>query len=216
MPDLPTGAGRGVQPLTLDVARDDVRHEVADRQSVGEAAPDEGAGDVDARHVEEAEAPVGTGQAGELHRDVRAGEILTLGHAEQREVEHGLRLAPRGQRVGHVTADDERQLVSRCIRMQRPQGIDRERRPAAPDVDERDAEPRIGGRDRLAHGHAVRDAGFDLHRLVRRHVRRHEQHAVEPELDQRLLRTHEMPEVRRIEGPAEEADARHARAPATA
>ncbi len=46
--------------------------------------------------------------------------------------------------------------------------------------------------------------------LVRRHARGDEQHAVEPELDERLLRAHEVRHVRRIERPAEQSEARHA------
>jgi hypothetical protein len=209
-------AGCPVQPLAAHVRLDRVRHEVAHRQSGGEATPDEGAGDVDPWHVEEAKAAIGAAQAGQLRGDVRAGEVLALRDAQVRELEHGLRLAPRRQRVSHVTPDDERQLVSRRIRMQRPQGIDRERRSVPPHVDERDAEPGIRGRDRLAHRHAVGHTGLHLPGLVWRHMRRNEQYTLETELDQRLLRTHQMAEVGRVEGAAEQTDARHAPTPVRA
>jgi hypothetical protein len=45
---------------------------------------------------------------------------------------------------------------------------------------------------------------------VRRDADRDEQHAVEAELDERLLRAHQMGEMRRVERPAEQADPRHA------
>ena len=49
-------------------------------------------------------------------------------------------------------------------------------------------------------------AGVGLDALVRRLVHREKQHAVELELVEGLLRAHEMPEVRRIERAAEEAE----------
>ena len=58
---------------------------------------------------------------------------------------------------------------------------------------------------------AVLHAGVALGLLVRRRVDRNEDHAVEPELQPRLLGAHEMPEVRRVERAAEEADPRQAR-----
>ena len=47
-------------------------------------------------------------------------DALALGDAEPRELEDGLRLAPRRQRVGHVASDDEGQLVLRAGVMEPP------------------------------------------------------------------------------------------------
>jgi hypothetical protein len=58
----------------------------------------------------------------------------------------------------------------------------------------------------------VLDTGLGLHLLVRRHARGHQQHAVEPQRHVRLLRAHEVAEVRGVERPAEQADAGHAAA----
>ena len=59
--------------------------------------------------------------------------------------------------------------------------------------------------------HAVLHAGVALGLLVRRRVDGHEHHAVEPELRQRLLGAHQVAEVRRVEGAAEQADPRQSR-----
>ncbi len=118
-------AGCPVQPLAAHVRLDRVRHEVAHRQSGGDATPDEGAGDVDPWHVEEAKAAIGAAQPGQLRGDVRAGEVLALRDAQVRELEHGLRLAPPGEPGRLVGAGDEGQVVLGSSVMERPQGIDR-------------------------------------------------------------------------------------------
>ena len=46
-------------------------------------------------------------------QDVGAADALALGDGEAREGEHGRGLAPLGQAVGHVAADDEGQVVLR-------------------------------------------------------------------------------------------------------
>src|SRR5918911_3088409 len=59
------GGPRAVEPLAGDVGGDRVGHEVADREPGSGAATDQRAGDVDPRHVEEAHAIVGAGEAGQ-------------------------------------------------------------------------------------------------------------------------------------------------------
>ena len=121
-----------------------------------------------------------------------APDAFTLGDAERREREHGLRLVPGRQGVGHVASHDERQLVLRVGLMQPLEGIDRvgatrERRPPR-------GRPRSADRPRRRSGRAPRGAprrvGLDL--LVRRRKTGMKQHAVEPELRARLLRADQM------------------------
>ena len=64
-----------------------------------------------------------------------------------------------------------------------------------------------------AHGDAVLHAGIGFDRLVRRRVDGHQQPSIESEARKRLLRAHKMPEVRRVERPAEDPDAGHAAGP---
>ena len=90
--------------------------------------------------------------------------------------------------------------------MQPSQGIDRERRAGDVGVGERDLEPLVAVDRAPAQLDPVLDAGVGLDALVRRLVDRHEQDAVELELRQRLLRAHEMADVRRVERPAQQPD----------
>jgi hypothetical protein len=62
-------------------------------------------------------------------------------------------------------------------------------------------------RGQLAHPQAMLDAGVGLDLLVRRLVHRRQQYALEVELHEGLLRADQVPDVRRVEGPAEDADA---------
>jgi hypothetical protein len=91
--------------------------------------------------------------------------------------------------------------------MQAPQGIDRPRRAGTIRVDAGDCKPVVAGDRRLAQRHAVLDPRISLDRLVRRLAYGHEQHALEVELHERLLRADQMADVRRVEGPAQDADA---------
>ena len=86
-----------------------------------------------------------------------------------------------GRLVGHVAADDEGQLVLRALVMQLPQGIDRVRRARRARARASDTARRSSSADRepaQLEARAPRPGSSgDL--LVRRHARRHEQHAVE-------------------------------------
>src|SRR5215217_2468273 len=195
-----------VEALVLDVRGDGVRHEVAHRQAGAGPAADQRAGDVEPRHVEEAHALSRPREIGEPLGDVGAADALALGDADPREGENPLRVAPRGQRERHVAAHDERQLV---VAAQRTQQVDGVRRPLAVGVRARDAEAVVVRDRRLAHGDAVLHARIGLDRLVRSDRDGHQQHAVEPELQERLLRADQMSEMRRVERAAEQADLGH-------
>ena len=52
----------------------------------------------------------------------------------------------------------------------------------------------------------MRNAGVALDLFVRRLVHRHEDHAIQAELEMRLLSADEVAEVRRVERASEEAD----------
>ena len=66
------------------------------------------------------------------------------------QAKHLSRLAPRRQALGHVGADDERQLVSRIALMQLPQRIHRVGRPAALDLEVAHPEPLVARHRRPA------------------------------------------------------------------
>jgi hypothetical protein len=112
--------------------------------------------------------------------------------------------------VRHVAAHDPGELVFRVLRMQHSEGIDGEGRAGALHLQEGEPQPRVAFDRRPAHGEAVLHPGIRLDLLVRRAVHRHQHHRVEPELVDRLLCAHEVPDVRRVERPAEDAEPRHA------
>ena len=112
--------------------------------------------------------------------------------------------------MGHVASDDEGQVVSWGAVMDRAQRIDRVRLARAVKLQVRDREALVARRRQPAHLESVLAARIVERLLVRGHADRHEHDPVEPELHVRLLRADKMPEMRRVEGPAEDADPRHA------
>src|SRR3954447_18466200 len=68
----------------------------------------------------------------------------------------------------------------------------------------RGVQPLRSPRCELAHPVALLRAGVLLDLLVRRLARRHQDHPVQPQLPVGLLRTDEMPDVRRVEGSPED------------
>ena len=134
-----------------------------------------------------------------------AGQPFALGDGERREPQQLLGLAPRGEAVGHVASDDEGQLVTWGRRMQLPSGY----RPCT-----------TGRRDR-PRGRTPSSRSSSA--AARRHISRRScapgsasaslcggtatgmsSTRVEPELEPRLLRAHQVADVRRVEGPAED------------
>src|SRR4051812_40828806 len=113
---------------------------------------------------------------------------------------------PGRQAVGHVASHDERQLVLWTGLMQPSEGIDREGPTRRGGLQARGREARIVLHRQLAEPHAMLDARVLLDLLVRRPVDRHEHDTVQLELGVRLLRTHEVAEVRRVERASEEAE----------
>ena len=150
--------------------------------------------------VEEPHARRGARQRLERLEDVGLADALATGHAQLGELEHGGRLAPDGQAEGLVGAHDEGQLVAWVSLMQALQGIDREEGPGRSASMRRDLDPRARGGE-PAQLQPVLDARLVLELLVRRRVDGEQQHAVEPEPRQRLLRTHHVSHVRRVEDP---------------
>ena len=106
-------------------------------------------------------------------------------------------------------SDDEGQLILRSRVMEPVEGIDRERAPRDVGLGAGDAEPLVAGHRGLAERHAHVRARVVDRLLVRRRVHRQQQHAVEPELRAGLLRADQVADVRRVERPAEQPDARH-------
>jgi hypothetical protein len=145
----------------------------------------------------------------EAVEDQLAADAVAGGDAERAELEDGLRLPPLRQGRGHVASDDEGQLVLRARFMEPVEGIDRVRAPRDVGLRAGDRQALVRGHGRLAHRHAVVDARVADGLLVRRRVHGNQQHAVEAELRPRLLRADHVGDVRRVERPAEQADARH-------
>jgi hypothetical protein len=129
------------------------------------------------------------------------------GHGYARELPDARRGTPAGQRTGHVGAKDQGELDVRSQGMQFAQRSDRVRRAAAFDLERADAQPRLVRDGQLAHAQPLRRPGVFAGGLVRRRVRRYQRDAVERQLRQRRAREREVPEVRRVEGPAEDAQA---------
>ena len=204
------GLAARVQALGGDAAGDGVGHEVADGPPAATRRRIMRRGDVDARHVEEAD-PLGAPARPEMRsRIVVAAHVAARRDAELGEGEDGLGLAPLGQRVGHVAADDEGQLVLRALRHGAPAGY----RPCTTarrvGVDARHA--RAARRPPRRAGTARRRCstpGSSSTSLCGGVPTGTSTHAVEPELVAGLLRADEVADVRRVERPAEEADARH-------
>ena len=79
--------------------------------------------------------------------------------------------------------------------------------PARSSLDARDAEPLVArDREPAQRQRGAATPGSASTSLCGGACDRHEQHAVEPELDERLLRADQVADVRRVERPAEEAD----------
>ncbi len=81
--------------------------------------------------------------------------------------------------------------------------------PAALDLQRRDLEALVAGDREPAQLHSRVGARVGLQLLVRRREHRHQHDAVEAELVERLLRADQVPDVRRIERAAEDADTGH-------
>ena len=73
--------------------------------------------------------------------DLLAAGPRALRDRHRREPEDRLRLVPARQRPGHVSSDDEGQLVTGSTRMDLTKRIDRVRRPVALDLERADLEP---------------------------------------------------------------------------
>ena len=190
----------------LDSSRHRVGHQVADRPAVGHRA----------RMSEEEMSSRGIAKksmrscrpAAPSARSISRRGARALGHREPGEPEHLLGLPPGRQARGHVAADDEGQLVPVAAHAV-PQGIDRVA--TGPPARSRVARPRAARRRRPPPAQRQPHLGArvvgDL--LVRRRgpasARRGRGRA-----GQRLLRADQMSDVRRVERPAEDADARPA------
>ena len=161
---------------------------------------------------EEAHALGHAGQAVELVEHVVAARGLALGDRELGELEHGGGLAPARQPGRLVGAGDEGQVVLGSSVMERSQRIDRVGPSLPLDLVRRHLDPRRVADRQPAQLEPELGPRVGLQRLVRRRVDRQQQHAVELERDQRLLGAHHVPDVGRVERPAEEADARQAQA----
>ena len=90
--------------------------------------------------------------------------------------------------------------------MQLTQGIDREGRAATIEFESRHGQALVAGRRELAQLEAHLGARVLGHLLVRRREDGHEHDAVESQLVHRLRRAQQVPEMRRVEGAAEERD----------
>jgi hypothetical protein len=91
--------------------------------------------------------------------------------------------------------------------MQCPEGIGRVGRSTADHLDVGHVEPIVVLHGQPAEVQPGRGAGIARRLLVRRRRDRDQQDAVQAELVERLLRGQEVGEVRRVERPAEDADA---------
>jgi len=129
--------------------------------------------------------------------------VLTrsLDHDDGREVA-GVVEAPPGLHVGdRVGTEEQEELPVGC--RQRLERVGRDRRPVALDLQGARLEPVDLCHRGLDEGEAVLGVGHDFAPLLPRVPRHHQQHTIEPERSPGIGRGDEVPDVDRVERPAE-------------
>src|SRR5918999_814693 len=196
---LPRTSIVAVEAKLLDQPSHGRRNEVVERLAVPAAGPDLGRRDGRRRDLEERHA-TGILEAAEDALQLLAVVAGPRRHAEAREPQHLVRLAPRGELRELVGADEEDELA---VALARPAGrLDRVRRLASFELPpgELDALPaREGGL-----GKAVPHLGGRADLLVRRAPRGDDDHALEREVVESAVDERDVAVVRRIERAAEE------------
>jgi hypothetical protein len=192
--------------VLVDVTRNRVGHEVLDRLLLLHSVTDLGRRDLDPRHAEELRPLTALKTCeGTVNRLSLGTTALRYSECSQRQ--HTFWLVPRGQPCRDVTADDQEQLTIGLSSVQCGKRIDRVGRPFAPHLEVRDLETRVAGDREAAQFEPMFGARVLLQRLVRRLSGRHQDDAVETELEVGLLTADQVADVQRVEGPAEDADA---------
>ena len=111
----------------------------------------------------------------------------------------------RGERRGLVAAEDQEQLVIRRLLVQLLERVGRVRRALAVHLHPRRLEALVVPHRQLHHLEPRLRARVVLDLAMRRLAHGHEHDPVELELHQRLLRAHEVADVRRVECSSEDA-----------
>jgi hypothetical protein len=190
-----------------DQPGDGVRHHPADRTPGGDALPDERRGDADRRHLDPRRA-VGGAEPAKHVVDCVGIEPGPGGDRHGGQLDHPLGALPAFEPGGDVGAHHEGQhAAGKLIRKQFKRTVG-ERRAVPADLDVGNAKAGNAGDRGSRHLEPDRRTRLRIDPLVRRRPGRHQDQLVEPERRDRFLREQEMAEMRRVEGPAEDADRR--------
>ena len=146
-------------------------------------------------------------QAEQRFAHLLAPEPVPLGDRQAGKAQQPLRLAPARQRARRVGPHDERQLDVGMLVMDGLQGIHRVGHAATLDLPARGRDAGALGDGQATHREPLIGAGVvAIDALVRRRERGHQRYLLQAELGARVPRQREMPDMRRVEGPAQYPD----------
>src|SRR6185503_4970004 len=184
-----------IETALFDVLPHCVRNKVTQGHTAGGSGAQLPRADIESRRVE---------RTCTVHR-VGLGGAGPRGDEDRRQLADPIWRSPAREISERIAPEDQEELALRAQRLER---IHRVRDTVTIELDARERKPRLAGDRGLQHRDAVRHARKWIAFLERRSSSRNEQHAVQRDRFERRERDCEVPDVHRIEGAAENADAR--------